>query len=120
MIPTVWIVSARDGQDFEPATVYGELKPITKDRVNVFDLETMIDLIHNRLKTSRPMDHLLLAGSPVLNALCVIEMLHRHGRVNLLIWHHNLKEYKPRSLEMNVGADSTEALIRALTMGAEA
>lgn len=107
---TKWVDPA-DGQlkpkfDLSPAAVHGELVHMLEPGASPFNLEPVLDKLHEHLATYTPQDFLLLIGSPVLLGLATaIAADYGQGNVRMLQWSGAKRAYVPVFAE-NVFGDS--------------
>ena len=96
----VWIVNS-SGHDFSAAETYGELIPLTVGKVNIFNVERLLNELKGDLGSHQKGDWVLLSGNTILNILTFSIVLAKHGEVNILIYDAIRKEYVPRELNQN-------------------
>lgn len=112
-VPSVWVVNDA-GQDLEHAKTFGELRTLTRGKVNVFSVDQHIHLFRNALSLSEAEDWLVPTGGPALGIIAAVEMLRRHRRLNLLLWHARQRVYVPRIIKANFEADISEPFLQAV------
>lgn len=96
----VWIVNSA-GHDFDAAKSYGEFIPLTVGRVNIFNVERLLNEFKGMLANHEKDDWILLSGNAVLNVLAVAIVLAKHGEVNMLLYDVIKKEYVPREIKFD-------------------
>lgn len=84
--------------DYEPAKDYGDLVVVVSGQLDLSDVDAMRDIVTKALNRSEPDDYIILSGAPILGVLCVMEMLRRHGCVNVLQWNGVLRDYEALEL----------------------
>lgn len=95
----VWVVNS-SGHNFEEAEKYGTLVPLTMGRINVFNVDRLLDEFKHKLKHFGEEDWLLLSGNVVLNVLATMVVSHKHSRVKLLVYDVARKTYVPREVSV--------------------
>jgi hypothetical protein len=112
---TVYLTNYR-GQEITDAKSFGKVKFITTGNViDTFRLDQLAGQVFDALKTSKPEDWLVPTGHMVLGALAILELLRRHGRVNLLLWHARIHKYIPRTVILKPNAqDLSEPALQEL------
>lgn len=94
----VWIVNS-SGHDFDDAKKFSEeLIPLTHGRVNIFNVERLVEEFKGKMSSFGENDWLLLSGNAVLNVIASTIAMELHGKVNLLIYDVIQKEYVPREI----------------------
>lgn len=96
----VWIVNSA-GHNFDAAKQYGELIPLTVGRVNIFNVERLLNEFKGKLASYEKGDWILLSGNVVLNVLAVAIVLAKHGEVRMLLYDVIKKEYVPREIKFD-------------------
>lgn len=97
-VPVVWLVN-QAGHDFGDASRFGRIIPITTENVNPFNIDRMMVNVALRLRNADAEDFLVIAGTPILNAIVVAMWLARFGKVNLLLWGRKERKYEHRVLD---------------------
>lgn len=97
--PTVWLVNKAGYHDYSAAEKYGDLKPITKNRVNIRNSDRLEAIIQDALLDASPDDYLLLSGHALINVLAVTFLYKRFGEVKVLYWDQMFKDYHLRELD---------------------
>lgn len=95
--PTVWIAN-QGGHDYDKATTFGNLAPLTKGTVNIFRPDRLSHLIKSRLKEAREDDLILISGPPLVTALAIGIMLNRFSKCNILQYSHKRERYDLKTL----------------------
>ncbi len=95
--PKVWVSNAA-GHDHSAALQYGELVPITQDRVNVFNVQRLTSEMHETMADYQPKDWLLLSGHIVINCIALNIVLEKHGFAQFLIYDAKTHQYVPRDI----------------------
>lgn len=91
----------KDGQlrskfDFEPARQFGEIEFVLKPSASPFDLEPVMQRLHQVLSEFTSEDYLLLTGNPCLLGLAVaVAADYNDGNVNMLQWSGAKRCYIP-------------------------
>ena len=98
---TVFITNYK-GQDLSHAQTFGKIKAIRNDKyIETFQMDVLSAQVAEALANSHPEDWLIPTGHMVLGILAALEFLHRHRRLNLLVWHAKQRKYVPRILQLN-------------------
>lgn len=95
--PVVWLINL-GGHDYTTAEKFGRLVPITEGTVNPFNPDRLMLNVSGKLKLASPDDHVLMSGQALLNALVLAMWTRRFPHINILIWSHRDKEYKPLTI----------------------
>lgn len=93
----VWVVNAA-GHDYSQAEKFGKLQAITKDKVNIFNVQRCASEMGHTMRAYNKRDWLLLSGHIVLNCIAVSIIMEKHGSVNLLLYDNNKRKYVPRDV----------------------
>ena len=98
-VPTVYIVN-QSGHDTESARTYGELRVLSKDKINVFATDRIIAEFTEKMRDYNPKtDFILCSGSIVLNMIVMkIALAHGAKNVNTLLYNFHLERYVVRSI----------------------
>lgn len=82
----VFIIN-NSGHNFSRALPYGTPVFVTQDRVPKFNLTTMLRTFKEAFADSTPDDYILITGPLVMNVIAGAYFAHKHGRLNLLLYH---------------------------------
>ena len=86
----------RDKFDFEPAKEFGEIVYLLSPSARPFNLKTIVEELHFKLRGFGDGDFLLLTGSPVFIGLAVaIAADFNGGNVTMLQWSGAKRTYYP-------------------------
>lgn len=100
--PTIWISQDRRELDFSAAGRFGKLRAVFDRQFNPFDLPAELERVRKLVhEESGPHDWLILAGSGVTCSLLSLVYSERWGRLPLLIYHTNRREYVKREVITN-------------------
>jgi hypothetical protein len=111
--PFVYVLNLED-QDVEHAKTFGRLRVIYRGRINPFKTDGIIRHLHDVLAESNPGDWILPTGANVLGIVASIEMIRRHKRLNLLLWHARERKYIPRVFHADFESDFSEAFLQSI------
>ena len=75
------------GHNFSQALSYGTPVFVTQDRVPKFNLTEMLRTFKEAFSTSTPDDYILITGPLVMNVVAGAYFAHKHGHLNLLLYH---------------------------------
>lgn len=106
---TVFVVQDCRDKDVRPAMKFGNLKTLSSYQGTVtHDVQKRVPEMKENLAGITDKDYILPVGDVALIAIaCSLAALMNNGRVNILKWDNNAKEYYPISYK------STEILIQA-------
>ena len=97
----VYVVN-NSGHNFTAAERYGKLVYLTSGKINIFATDRLIQELKGKLKGAEKGDFLLLSGYALLNIIVFNILMHKHGRVSVLIYDFHKREYVRRDLEKEV------------------
>jgi hypothetical protein len=106
-MPVVWVVNA-GGHKYDAASEYGDMKNLTVGNANVFSTDRVVQNMVEKLHDSCSEDWLLLSGSIVLNIAACVELIRKHGRVNLLMFDLRTQDYKKRIITIQDFEDASK------------
>lgn len=96
-MPTIWIVNEA-GHSYhkaKDAVPDAELRPLTVGNVNPLAIDRLAyEVSRGITKMSKPDDYILIAGTPVLNALVMTLWILHHGVCQFLQWDAKNREYR--------------------------
>ncbi len=98
-MPSVYLVNDH-AHDFSPARKYGQFVNITSGRVNVLKTHELFLEIVKKIEGSSPDDYLLICGHHMLNILCALAWLMKHGVVRILVYDSFNNRYIIRDLSI--------------------
>lgn len=109
----VFVVN-RGGHDYRAAERFGTLVYCTDGELPRYNTSQMFRQIKHALEDSTPEDYILLTSLTTLNVVACSYFAHRHGRLNLLLFHakHGRSkdgEYLERVVTFNQGDKDGEA-----------
>lgn len=111
MMKTVWIVN-QVGHDYSKAERFGELKPLTMGTVGLRVDRLVWHLSRGIGKFASEDDYLLIAGTPLVNALALAVWLTRFKEAHLLIWNAKAQDYEIARVSREALAYTMEANLR--------
>lgn len=114
--PNVWIVN-HQFQDVSHAATFGTIKYVTEGQVNTFNVDSLIGIVSKAFQDSQAEDWLVPTGSMLLGILAAVEMVRRHGRLNILLWHAKSHVYVPRIIKATLGVDINEPFLHDVIQG---
>ncbi len=96
----VYITNLHPDHDYQAATEFGALVPVTSGNYPVFQTQRMLEEIAEALRISSADDFLLMSGSSVVASLCIAVWLAMHEQVNLLVFErkHGRQRYVVRTV----------------------
>ena len=96
--PVVYVVNT-GGHDVEGAKVFGELRSLTEDKVNVFAVDRITTEMKAKLKDfNADRDYLLLSGAIILNLIAMKTVRGHERSVKVLIYNFHLSRYIVRNI----------------------
>ncbi len=116
LVQNVWVVNF-NGQEIDHAKTFGAIRFVTHGRVETFRVDSLIRQVTTALKDSRPDDWVVATGHIVLGMLVALEMVRRHGRLNLLLWHARLRIYIPRIIHAHLDSDVSDPFLQSIMEG---
>ena len=81
----VYIVN-RSIHDYSAAEKFGELVFLSEENMPKFSTSKAYRQFWEVLKDSKPTDHLLISGLPMLGIVAAFILTKKHGRLNLLLF----------------------------------
>ena len=78
----------------------GSILPITKGRINIFNVDNLIRKIKAKLVQMTTDDWLIISGNPVVSSLVCSLVAQRFGKINLLLWDARNRAYVPRKVSL--------------------
>lgn len=85
----VWVPSI----NLRPAAVYGQIEVLLPPETSPVALVPIKQALKEKLANSQQDDLLLAVGDPSVIALCAVILAMKHGRLNMLKWDKNNKDY---------------------------
>ena len=85
--------------DFTKAERFGDLLPITENKVDLYHTDRLNASIEQALADMEPEDYILVSGNPFITALVVIHVLNEFSRLRLLYWDPLYQDYILRETE---------------------
>lgn len=107
-MPKVYISSEQPHLRYEPAQRFGsEIIPVAGGnwstvRSSISNEQTM-RRIEDVLRHFDAGDFLIISGSPVVTALCVLYLSRRFTDINVLVWDKAAGEYAESVLDLTIG-----------------
>jgi hypothetical protein len=86
------------GHNIYPAKQYGDIVVLTEGKANIFNVDRMKYDFLVEMKDITKDDYILLAGSPILNALACMISMHKIGECNVLIYDAKDGVYAKRNI----------------------
>jgi hypothetical protein len=101
MSPVVFVTNFHPDHNYQPATEYGAVRPITSGNYPVFKTHRLLEEITDAIVESDEQDFLLLSGSSAIAAIAIAVWLTKHHQVNLLLHEkrHGRQGYVPRTIK---------------------
>jgi len=84
--------------DYSKASEHGALRPVTTGNFPIFKTIRLRDEIIAALTSSTEEDYLLLSGSSVIAALCMLVWMNLHPKVKILLYDRSRRKYVERVL----------------------
>lgn len=88
----------KSSHDFSHAKTFGELVFVTEGLVDRFAVNSLHREIKELIDKSNPDDLIVPCSLAILNILTTSMFSHKHGRLNLLLYHSRKKQYLERNL----------------------
>lgn len=82
---TVFIVN-KSSHDFSAAKKYGKPMFLSEGPMNRYATNNMHRVFAERMKNSKPTDYIVPCSLNVMNSLACAIFVHKHGRLNLLLF----------------------------------
>ena len=96
--PKVWVVN-QGGHVYDDAKRFGELKPVTQGRINVFSIDNLVHAVKQKLiGEAIQEDYILVSGYSTVNAVVIHFFLKKYKFCKLLIWDARELTYKALTL----------------------
>lgn len=92
---TVYITN-KSAHDFSKAKRFGQLRYVTKGRIDRYNINDMHRQALDTLKNSAPEDYIVPCSLSTLNTIVCCTFVHLHGRLNLLLFKNN--DYLERNI----------------------
>jgi hypothetical protein len=94
----VWVVNV-GGHAYDDAKRFGELKPVTQGRINVFSVDNLVSAVRTKLAGEATQeDYVLVSGYSTVNAIVIHFFLKKYKFCKLLIW--DAREFKYKALTL--------------------
>jgi len=84
-MPKVYVVN-KSAHDFSSALDFGELIYLSEGPMNRYSTNNMHRQFGEILESSNPEDYILICGLGVMNVIACSLFVHRHQRLNLLLF----------------------------------
>jgi hypothetical protein len=84
-MPKVYIVN-KSNHDFSAAKKYGDLVFLSEGPMNRYSTNNMMRVFTERMKNSKPSDHIVPCSLNVMNSIACAIFARRHGTLNLLLF----------------------------------
>ena len=81
----VYIVN-KSNHDFSAARKYGDLVFLSEGPMNRYSTNNMMRVFTERMKNSKPSDHIVPCSLNVMNSIACAIFARRHGTLNLLLF----------------------------------
>ena len=108
---TVYISNMSKAHDYAKAAKFGAIRPITSGNYPIFKTTRLMEEIIEALSESTEDDYLLLSGSSVIAALCMLVWSQMHKRVAILLFDRRQDDYVER---VEVRAEIREAINKTI------
>ena len=72
--------------DYTPAKKYGELRFLTRGKINRYETSTIYREFIDAMSDSKESDHLLISSLSILNSIAAAILARKHGVVNFLLY----------------------------------
>jgi len=79
-------ITNRSAHDFGPAEKYGKLIFLSEGPINRYATNSMHRMFESMMKDSSKTDHIVLCSLNVMNSIACSVFVHKHGRLNLLLF----------------------------------
>ena len=76
----------------------GSIIPITKGRINIFNIDNLVRKIKEKLVEITEDDWVIISGNPVVSSLVCSLIIQKFGKMNLLLWDARNRNYVPRKV----------------------
>lgn len=83
--------------DYSKASKFGAIRPVTSGNYPIFKTTRLMEEIIEALAESKDGDYLLLSGSSVIAALCMLVWMQMHKQVVVLLWDKRQDDYVERN-----------------------
>lgn len=94
---TVWVVNF-SGHKIRKAEEYGEIKILTRGKVNVFQGDRVLYELADKLKEVKSDDYILISGTPILNVFVMTIVLLIVKKINYLLYDAKDSSYVVRTM----------------------
>jgi hypothetical protein len=85
-------IANKSYHDYSYAERFGELVFLSNRNVNPIDTSSMVRLVDEFLSDSSPNDKILITGLTIFNSILASYFVHKHNRLNLLIFKRNTRK----------------------------
>lgn len=95
---TVFVSNMSRDHDYSKAATFGAVRPVTTGNYPIFKTARLQEEIVRALLASEETDFLLISGSSIVAALCLMIWMQMHKSVQLLLFDRRQECYVPRKL----------------------
>ena len=78
----------------------GSIIPITKCKINIFNIESLLRKIKTSLVEMTADDWVIISGNPVVSTLVCSHISQKFKKMNLLLWDARNRCYVPRKVSI--------------------
>lgn len=78
----------------------GSIIPITKGKINIFNVESLLRKIKTSLVQMEADDWVVISGNPVVSSLVCSHISQKYKKINLLLWDARNRCYVPRKVSI--------------------
>ena len=78
----------------------GSIIPITKGKINIFNIESLLRKIKTSLVEMTADDWVIISGNPVVSTLVCSHISQKFKKMNLLLWDARNRCYVPRKVSI--------------------
>lgn len=101
-MPVVWVANQAGHPYYKVQRLVPgvEIKALTLDDVNPLEVDRLFWHIARGIsKYCKSEDYLLISGSPMVNAACLVLWLMHFGECNLIQWNATFRKYEKKHIE---------------------
>jgi hypothetical protein len=84
-IPNIYLPN-KGAHDYSPAQSFGNFITLTEGPLKLTEVGYLNRIMEEKMEDSHPNDYILICGPTLANIIATAIFVHKHGRINLLIF----------------------------------